>query len=92
MDVMTAWIVLVLGLLLHIYLCKQENKWLGLIFPIGSFLYSFFMISVGFAVLPNETPGGIIFIILTTLVVANIPTAILLGIYAWIRKNRERAS
>jgi len=81
---------------LQIFLSKKENKWLGLILPAINVLFSviaFLGMVSGMAFYGGESLGQIIIMILSVFIMFNIPTFILLAIYAACReklkKNRE---
>lgn len=81
---------------LQVLLSKKENRWLGLILPIISLLYSIFVISLVstysynmetgelVSMLPN--PLGVLFIF----ILLNIPTLIFILIYLSQRKQIKR--
>ncbi len=82
----------------QIFLSKKENKWYGLVLPIISFLFS--LISVANVATPisymssnnslAETGlAGIIFPMVATFLISNIPTVILLVIYFACREKRR---
>ena len=75
------------GIFLQIFLSRREGKWPGLVLPVLSFLYSLVMALS--AVAYNGTiPWGPI---LASLILGNIPTALLLVIYFACReKFRKR--
>lgn len=80
------------GVILQIVLSKKENKWLGLILPLISFVISLlfvFNISVGNLMYTGKT-GVMAVLVLQTLVLCNIPTAILLAIYFVCRDRKKR--
>lgn len=83
-------ILMVGGVLLQIFLSKRESKWPGLVLPGVCFLYSLVMV-LNMAAMGNVK--SVIAAILTTLITSNIPTLILLTIYAACsggrRKTRE---
>ena len=74
------------GIFLQIFLSKRESKWPGLILPILSFLYSLLMAFSAVAY-KGGIPWGAI---LTSLILGNIPTVILLAIYAACREKRRK--
>ena len=83
-------LVLLVGIvLLQIFLSKREGRWPGLILPLLTFLYSLLMACSAVAY-NGEIPWGAI---LASLILGNIPTVILLAIYAvcWekFRKQSE---
>lgn len=66
--------------LLQIFLSKRENRWLGLIIPIISFLFSVIALlnALGFAAA------------ISAFIISNIPTLILLAIYIACREKRKK--
>jgi hypothetical protein len=78
------------GILLQIFLSKKESKWAGLILPIISFCIS--LISVLNVAFVNDV-STVIATIVSTLLLGNIPTLVLLAIYAACRskRNKQRA-
>ena len=75
------------GILLQIFLSKRERKWPGLVLPLLSLLYSLLMACSAVAYSEKIIWGPI----LTSLILGNIPTVILLAIYAACReKSRKR--
>ena len=80
--------LLVGGVFLQIFLSKRENRWPGLILPLLSFLYSLLMACSAVAY-NGGIPWGAI---LASLVLGNIPTVILLAIYAACRERFRKRS
>ena len=80
--------LLVGGVFLQIFLSKRENRWPGLILPLLSFLYSLLM-ACGAVAYNGGIPWGAI---LASLVLGNIPTVILLAIYAACRDRFRKRS
>ena len=77
------WLVpLALFILLQIFLCRKENKWLGLILPAISFLGS-----LVFA-MPNKNVRAMIL----SFLVSNIGTVVYLLIYVGIRRKKKKNS
>ena len=74
------------GIFLQIFLSRREGKWPGLILPILSFLYSLVMAFSAVAY-NGGIPWGPI---LASLLLGNIPTVILLAIYAACREKRRK--
>ena len=73
-------LALLVGLpLLQIFLSKRESRWPGLILPLLSFLYSLVMALSAVAYVGGGIPWGPV---LASLLLGNIPTVILLAIYA----------
>ena len=76
------------GVFLQIFLSKRESRWPGLILPLLSFLYSLLMACSAVAY-NGGIPWGAI---LASLVLGNIPTVILLAIYAACRERFRKRS
>ena len=74
------------GILLQIFLSKRERKWPGLLLPLLSLLYSLLMACSAVAYSEKIIWGPI----LTSLILGNIPTVILLAIYAACREKRRK--
>ena len=74
------------GIFLQIFLSRREGKWAGLSVPILSFLYSLVMAFSAVAY-NGGIPWGPI---LASLLLGNIPTVILLAIYAACREKRRK--
>ena len=66
------------GILLQIFLSKRERKWPGLVLPLLSLLYSLLMACSAVAYSEKIIWGPI----LTSLILGNIPTVMLLAISA----------
>lgn len=81
--------VILAAIWLQIFLSKKENKWLGLLLPFISFVYSLLMV-VSIAILDSMTKWEIFVLIASTLFMANIPTVILLAIYFGCREKIRR--
>ena len=77
------------GIFLQIFLSKKESKWFGLILPIITFAYSLVTI-FGLAMTDDMSWWNILGLIASTLLVANIPTIILLVIYFGCREKIKR--
>ena len=80
--------LLVGGVFLQIFLSKRESRWPGLILPLLSFLYSLLMACSAVAYNGGISWGAI----LASLVLGNIPTVILLAIYAACRDRFRKRS
>ena len=74
------------GILMQIFLSKRERKWPGLVLPLLSLLYSLLMACSAVAYSEKIIWGPI----LTSLILGNIPTVILLAIYAACREKRRK--
>ncbi|MEG0943794.1 MAG: hypothetical protein RSD07_02260 [Angelakisella sp.] len=80
--------LLVGGVFLQIFLSKKKNKWFGLILPAITFFYSMLMV-LSIAALNGMTGGEIFMLFASTLLISNIPTIILLGIYFSCREKMK---
>lgn len=77
------WLVpFVLFTLLQIFLCRRENKWLGLILPAISFLGS-----IVFLLQATEVRAMVL-----SFLVSNIGTVVYLLIYVGIRRKKKKNS
>ena len=85
------FIVLPIGLcVLEIFLSRMDNKYIGLILPAITFIYSLIAL-LSFAIFDGATTGEIVVSMLTTFLGTNLPTLILLGIYFLCRENMQPA-
>lgn len=82
-------VLLVGGILLQIFLSRRESRWLGLILPAVTFLWSLVML---LSVAAYDSLAQAIAAILMVLILGNIPTAVLLGIYFACREKRRKRS
>ena len=76
------------GVLLQIFLSRREGKWPGLVLPVLSFLYSLVM-ALSAVAYNGGIPWGPI---LASLILGNIPTALLLVIYFACREKLRKRS
>ena len=77
---------LVGGILLQIFLSRRESRWPGLVLPAITLLYSLVMAC-------NVMAGADAWrALLATLALGNIPTVVLLAIYAACREKRRKNS
>ncbi|MTI70528.1 MAG: hypothetical protein FH751_09790 [Firmicutes bacterium] len=74
-------------ILLQIFLCKRKNKWLGLIIPIISFVFSILWI---LGIPYYLSMSALTLKIIIVFIIANIPTAIFLTIYFIVRNNTKK--
>lgn len=88
-----AWRTLILllvlvggGILLQIFLSRRESRWPGLVLPLLAFFYSLVML-LSVTAYNGGFPWGPV---LAVLVLGNIPTAVLLVIYAACREKRKK--
>lgn len=79
-------VILVGAVLLQIFLSKRRNKWLGLLLPCICFGYSLLMVfaMVAYAAMSVRQ---ILTLFVSTFLIANIPTAILMVIYFACREK-----
>lgn len=82
-------VLLVGGILLQIFLSKRESRWPGLILPAVTFLWSLVML---LSVAAYDSLAQAVVPILMVLILGNIPTAVLLGIYFACREKRRKRS
>jgi hypothetical protein len=75
-------------ILLQIFLSKKASKWAGLILPIITFCVS--VILILFNVANIGTVASVIIATIGAFMYGNIPTAVLLAIYAACRGKRKR--
>lgn len=90
------WVTLIIllvfvvgGILLQIFLSKRESKWPGLVLPAISFLWSLLYL---FNLMDTGSVVQNILMALLTILIANIPTLILLAIYWAVREKRRKRS
>lgn len=83
-------IVIVGGILLQIFLSRRESKWPGLILPILSFLISL-LYPLNMAAPAGDLTAGFLAQMLMVWLLGNIPTVVLLLIYAVCREKLRRS-
>ncbi|MGH4118481.1 hypothetical protein [Clostridium sp.] len=88
--ILTCILLLVGPVILQIFLSKKENKRLGLILPMISFLFSI-MILIMLPLMGGLSIVEKIVHVLVTLFVSNIPTIILLAIYFACREKFKKS-
>lgn len=71
---------------LQVFLSKKQSKFLGLVLPFVSFLYSMIMV-LNVAVEETMTNWQVFFTLFSTFFLGNIPTIILFAIYFGIREK-----
>ena len=82
-------LVLLVGVLvLQVFLSRREHRWPGLLLPLLTFLYSLVMVC-SVTAYEGGIPWGHI---LASFVLGNIPTAVLLVIYAACREKFRKRS
>jgi len=82
-------VFLVGGIFLQIFLSKRQSKWLGLILPGITLVYSLLMV-LGIAGFHGMTDGDVFILISSTFLISNIPTIVLLGVYLGCREKMKR--
>ncbi len=73
---------------LQIFLSKKESKWLGLILPLTCFLFSI-LLSLNTLITVDLEKSKFILLIISSLILFNIPTFILIAIYFSYREKRK---
>ena len=75
--------------LLQIFLSRRESRWPGLILPLLSFLYALVLVlnAAYFVSMAHAVLTAVL-----VFVIGNIPTAVLLAIYAACREKRKKRS
>ncbi|MCR1897926.1 hypothetical protein NSA47_02855 [Irregularibacter muris] len=87
---LTISLLILVGIIwLQVFLSKNRNKWLGLIFPAIGFFYSLLMI-FSIVIFKNMSAWDIFGLIASTFLLSNIPTIILLAIYFACRGKIKR--
>lgn len=81
-------VALAVAVALEIYLSKRENKWLGLILPMLSFLWSWIYPLQMFA--PSGITVSLILQLIVVLLLANVPTIVLMAVYFICRGKFRR--
>lgn len=79
-------VILVGGVLLQIFLSKRESKWPGLVLPLLTFLLALLQV---LSIMDTGSVSQNVLLVLTTLLIGNIPTLILLAIYWAVREKRR---
>lgn len=74
------------GILLQIFLSKRESRWPGLVLPLITFLNA--LLSV-LNIVDTGSVSQNVLLVLTTVLVGNIPTLVLLAIYWAVREKRR---
>ena len=83
-------LVLLVGVpLLQVFLSRRESRWPGLVLPGLCFLYSLLAL-FSFAALAGMSTGEIVAALVSVFVSVNIPTLILLAIYAVLKARRAK--
>lgn len=84
-------LILIGGILLQIFLSRSQNKWLGLILPSITLVFSLLQV-LNVAVLPGMSGTEVFMIIALAFLLSNIPTVVLLAIYFACRKKQAARS
>ena len=77
------------GILLEIFLARRKSRWPGLVLPAISFLWSLLYL---FNMMDTGSMVQNILTALLTMLLANIPTLVLLAIYWAVREKRRKRS
>lgn len=83
-------IIMVAIILLQIYLSKRENKWLGLILPIISFLFALLVVPLNMMVPATGIDVSYISTLIVAFILYNIPTIVFVIIYVVCRKRKGK--
>lgn len=79
--------LLVAMIFVQIFLSKQVSKWLGFVLPIITFLNS---IVIALAIfVDDQSTSEKLFTVLSTFILVNIPTIMLLLIYFIVRRKQQ---
>ncbi|WP_312653963.1 hypothetical protein [Aminipila sp.] len=78
--------ILVGAIFLQIFLSRRKNKWLGLVLPVICLGYSILMV-LSIEAYAATSSGEIFIMFISTFLIANIPTAILIVIYIACREK-----
>ena len=78
--------VLAGGVALQIFLSRRESGWPGLVLPLLSFLLSLLQMA---GIMDTGSVSRNVLLVLTVLLVGNIPTLVLLAIYRACREKRR---
>lgn len=89
-NILISLLLIVVVILAQTKLSSNENKFLGLVFPSISFIFSILLISFTFSIDSLDVSG--IFTFILTLILFNIPTLVLLAIYYFSRKKIKKNS
>ena len=86
----TVLLVLLVGVpLLQVFLSRRESRWPGLVLPGLCFLYPLLAL-FSFAAFVGMSTGEILTGLLSVFIAGNIPTLILLAIYAACREKKKK--
>lgn len=77
------------AILLQIFLSRRASRWPGLLLPGVTFFYSLVMLLSVAAYNGNNGMEGVVAVLLSVLVLGNIPTVMLLIIYALCRRGER---
>ena len=77
------------AILLQIFLSRRASRWPGLLLPGVTFFYSLVMLLSVAAYNGNNGMEGVVAALLSVLVLGNIPTVMLLIIYALCRRGER---
>ena len=89
-NILISLLLIVVVIIAQTKLSSNENKFLGLVFPSISFIFSILLISFTFSIDSLDVSG--IFTFILTLILFNIHTLVLLAIYYFSRKKIKKNS
>lgn len=89
-NILISLLLIAVVIIAQTKLSSNENKFLGLIFPSISFIFSILLISFTFSIDSLDVSG--IFAFILTLILFNIPTLLLLAVYYFSRKKIKKNS
>lgn len=89
-NILISLLLIVVVIIAQTKLSSKENKFLGLVFPSISFIFSILLISFTFSI--DSLYVSEIFAFILTLILFNIPTLVLLAIYYFSRKKIKKNS
>lgn len=85
------FLALVIGFIwLQVFLSKKDNKWLGLILPIITFLFGLLYPLINMVAPSDGVTVGFVMQMLLVWLLGNIPTIVLLLIYFSCRQKKHR--
>lgn len=89
-NILISLLLIVVVIIAQTKLSSKENKFLGLVFPSISFIFSILLISFTFSI--DSLDVSRIFAFILTLILFNIPTLLLLAVYYFSRKKIKKNS
>lgn len=80
----------VVALALQVYFAQLDNRWLGRILPVASFLISNVLWLFNYYALADSGDNGVAWGYIAAFLVMNIPTVILILVYVLCRKHFQK--